>query len=181
MTRHIWLCRCYELSKLLAVLVLCASACAATTSSTLSPRQRSALIEQLQGARETDLENAKDIELGPIAAGDYMIQADKAQKAIADLNRSDDVPQAEISDALFVPPKHLTPAMRASLIQQLEQAKALDDRRYLENLGGREPILTEDFNIQSIRATRVIDDLETETPVSWFDIRQAMYVPLEMY
>ena len=139
------------------------------------------MIEQLQAARQTDLTNAMDTQLGPDLAGDYMIQADKAEAAINDLNRSNNVPSAEISDALFVPPKHLSPAMRADLIRQLEQAKALDDQRWHDNLGGWNPTLTEDFNIQSMRAKRVINDLETGSPVSWFQIRQAMYVPDEVY
>jgi hypothetical protein len=157
------------------------SSCSTTASHSMSPRERSQLIEQLQEARQTDLKNAMYTELGPDAAGDYMIQADKAEAAINDLNRSKDVSSGEISEALFVPPKHLSPAMRADSIQQLAHAKALDDQRWRENLGGWNPTLTEDFNIQSMRADRVIKALETGSPVSWFQIRQAMYVPDEVY
>jgi hypothetical protein len=71
--------------------------------------------------------------------------------------------------------------MRAELIKQLQQAKALDDERWRENLGGWNPTLTEDFNIQSMRANRVIRDLETDRPVPWWEIKQAMYVPDEVY
>jgi hypothetical protein len=178
MPRHIF--RCYELSISLSGILLYLSSCS-NVWPTLSPRERSQLIEQLQAARQTDLTNATDTRLGPDSAGDYMIQADKAETAIDDLNRSNNIPSSEIADALFVPPKHISPEMRARLIQQLEQAKALDDQRWLENLGGWNPTLTEDFNIQSMRAKRVINDLETGSPVSWFQIRQAMYVPDEVY
>jgi hypothetical protein len=170
-----------EISIATALLFLRLSACATAASSGMSPQERSQLIGQLQEARQTDLANAMDTSLGPVAAGDYMIQADKAEKAISDLNASSNVPSSEISDALFVPPKHLSPAMRAELIEQLQQAKALDDQRWRESLGGYEPILTEDFNIQSMRAKRVINDLETDSPVSWSEIRQAMYVPDQTY
>src|SRR5215470_10732182 len=112
----------YVLSISLAVL-LSASSCA-TGSPAISPGERTQLIEQLQEARQTDLINAKDVELGPDAAGDYMIQADKAEAAINDLEKSNNVPSSEIADALFVPPKHQAPEMRASLIQQLQHAKA---------------------------------------------------------
>jgi hypothetical protein len=139
--------------------------------------QRAQLIAQLQEARQTDLANARDVSLGPEAAIDYMRQADKAEKVIGDLNTGSSVSRAEISDALFVPPRHLSPEMRAELIRQLQQAKALDDERFEENLGGWNPILTEDFNIQSIRAKRVIKDLETDSPVQWWEIEQALYVP----
>ena len=179
MARNIF--RHHAHSTWLVVLVLSMSSCSTTVSATISPRERSQLIDQLQGARPTDLKNATDTALGPDAAGDYMIQADKAEAAINDLERRNDIPRSEISDALFVPPKHLSPAMRANLIEQLEHAKALDDERWRENLGGWEPILTEDYNIQSMRAKRVIKDLETGSPVSWFQIQQAMYVPDEVY
>lgn len=171
--------RCREIS--IALSLLCLTSCATAASPGLSPRERSQLIEQLQGARQTDLENARDVALGPDAATDYMMQADKAETAINDLKTHSNVPRSEISDALFVPPKHLTPEMRAQLIRQLQQAKALDDERWRENLGGWEPILTEDFNIQSMRATRVMNDLETDQPVPWWEIKQAMYVPNEVY
>ena len=164
----------------IAISLLCLSSCA-NLSPTVSPQERTDLIERLQEARQTDLTNAMDSQLGPDAVGDYMIQAEKAEKAINDLNASPYVPRSEMADALFVPPKHISPELRASLIEQLERAQALDDERWRENLGGWNPTLTEDFNIQSMRAKRVANDLKTGTPVSWTEIRQAMYVPDEVY
>lgn len=168
-------------SLLIALSLFCLPSCA-SISPTVSPQERINLIEHLQEARQTDLANAMDSQLGPDALGDYMIQADKAEKAINDLNASPFyVSRSEIADALFVPPKHISPELRASLIDQLERAQALDDERWRENLGGWNPTLTEDFNIQSMRAKRVANDLKTGTPVSWAEIRQAMYVPDEVY
>ncbi len=117
--------------------------------------------------------------MGPDAAGDYMTQAGKAETAINDLSQHSNVPKSEISDALFVPPKHLSSAQRAELITQLEQAKARDDEIWRTHLGGWDPILTTDCTIQGKRVERVVNKLETEKPVSWSEINEAMYVPNE--
>ena len=138
-------------------------------------------IEQLQQARQTDLEDANDISLGPIAEADYLAQADKADSAIRDLKEYSDVPRSEVSDALFVPPKHISPEMRAQLVKGLEQARALDDEKWRNNLGSEdENWLTLLCDIQARRATRVIKKLETGEPVSWFEINDAMTTPDEI-
>ena len=168
-----------EVSLLIAVSCICLSACASAGSAGMTPRERSNLIEQLQQARQTDLRNAMDTELGPVAAGNYMTQAGKAENAIDDLSQHSNVPRAEISDALFVPPKHLSTAERMELIKQLKQAKALDDQIYRNHLGGYDPILTQDCTVQAHRVDRVTIELETERQVSWSEIREAMWVPNE--
>ena len=145
----------------------------------VQPQERSDLIEQLQEARRTDLKNAMDTGLGADAAGDYMTQAGKAEAAISDLSEHSNVPRSEISDALFIPPKHLSPAQRAELIKRLERAKALDDEIYRNHLGGWDPILTEDCTVQGMRVERVVNKLETENHVSWSEINEAMWVPDE--
>jgi len=168
-----------EISILITLSFLCLSACSTADSYGTSPDQRAQLIEQLQEARRTDLKNALDTSLGADAAGDYMTQAGKAETAIDDLNQHSDVPKSEISDALFVPPKHLSPAQRAELITQLEQAKVRDDQIWHNHLGGWDPILTTDCTIQGERVERVVNKLETEKSVSWSEINEAMYVPNE--
>ena len=161
---------------LIALSVLHLSSCSSTS---MSYRDRSNLIEQLQEARRTDLSDAMDPGLGPAAQGDYMTRAGKAQTVIDDLSGRTNVPDSEISDALFVPPDHLSPAERALLIKQLEDAKTLDDQIYRNHLGGWDPILTEDCNVQGERVDRVVKQLEAERPVSWSEIQQAMWVPDE--
>ena len=147
----------------------------------MTPQERVQAIEQLQQARQTDLDYATDISLGPVAEGDYFAQAEKADSAIRDLNAHSNVPKSEISDALFVPPKHLSPEMRAQLVDRLEQARALDDEKWHNNLGSEdEAWLTLLCDIQSRRATRVIKKLETGEPVSWFEINDAMTTPDEI-
>lgn len=159
--------------------LLCVWSCSTADPPGISPDERAQLIEQLQGARQTDLKNALDTSLGPDAAGDYMTQAGKAETAINDLSQHSDVSKSEISDALFIPPKHLSPAQRAELITQLEQAKARDDEIWRTHMGGWDPILTTDCTIQGKRVDRVLKDLETEEPVSWSEINEALYVPNE--
>jgi hypothetical protein len=163
----------------LAIAALCLSACASAGSARMTAQERSNSIEQLQRARQTDLKDALDTELGPAAQGEYMMQAGKAGTAISDLREQQNVSRAEISDALFVPPKHLSPAERVELIKQLEQAKALDNQIYRNHLGGYDPILTEDCTVQAQRVDRVTNELETERQVSWSEIQEAMWVPNE--
>jgi len=157
-----------------------AMACAPAASG-YSSSQRMERIRALEQAREQDLANAHDGSLGPTAVGEYMIQADKANEAIADLYRSGDVSQSEIADALFVPPKHLSDAERVQLIRQLEQSRDLDELQWRHHQGGREPILEEDYAVQERKAKRVIADLENKTPVSWAEINDAMQVPTNLY
>jgi len=168
-----------EVLILIVLSLLCLSSCSNADSSVIPPKERAQVIEQLQEARQTDLKNAMDTALGPDAAGDYMMQAGKAETAIDDLSQHSNVPKSEISDALFVPPKHLSPAQRAELITQLEQAKVRDDQIWHNHLGGWDPILTTDCTIQGERVERVVNKLETEKPVSWSEINEAMYVPNE--
>ena len=91
-----------EVLLLIALSVLHLSSCASTS---MTYRDRSNLIEQLQEARRTDLSDAMDPGLDPAAQGDYMTRAEKAQTAIDDLSGRTNVPHSEISEALFVPPK----------------------------------------------------------------------------
>lgn len=161
------------------LLALCTLTSCASRASKASPAQRSQVIKQLQGARETDLSNALDTSLGPVAAGDYMIQADKARTAISELSAGAPVSETELSEALFVPPRHLSPAERQRLIAQLEASKELDQARWREHLGGWDPILTEDCVVQEKRAQHSIEALEADQPVSWQEVNQAMTVPNE--
>lgn len=147
----------------------------------LTSQERSQAIEQLRQARQTDLDEANDISLGFIAETDYLAQAEKADSAIRDLNEHSNVDRSEITEALFVPPKHISPELRVQLVRRLEQAKALDDEKWRNNLGSEdENWLTLLCDIQARRATRVIKKLEAGEPVSWFDINDAMTTPDEI-
>lgn len=162
-----------------ALLVFAASlsACAPFTESKVSSAQSEQTLQRLQAARELDLSDALDPNIGPVASGDYSVRADKANQVMNELEHGQNVSQSQIADALFVPPTHLSARERAELIRQLEESRALDETGWREHEGGREPILEEDYNIQSRRATRVIRALESATPVSWTAINDAMQVP----
>jgi hypothetical protein len=40
-----------------------------------------------------------------------------------------------------------------------------------------DPVIAQNFQVQERKANRVIKDLETNQPVSWADIDEAMHVP----
>ena len=76
------------------------SACAPTESN-VSNTQSERTLQRLQAAREIDLSNARDLDVGPVASGDYSLRADKAQQVMYDLEHGQYVSQAQIDDALF--------------------------------------------------------------------------------
>ena len=74
----------------------------------MRPRRNEQTLRQLQEARETDLSNAMDPTLGPVASGDYSVRADHAAQVMSDLEHGQYVSRSEIDEALFVPPKSLS-------------------------------------------------------------------------
>ena len=103
------------------------------------------------------------------------MRADRAQDVIDKIEHGERVSRAEITDALFVPPKSLSEAERAQLVQRLEQSRDLDERGWWD--WTRDPVIAQNFQVQERKADRVIRDLETDQPVSWSDIDEAMHVP----
>ena len=156
------------------VLVPHTSSCATPESNTPT-RDRIQLIQQLRAAKELDLSNAHDVSVGPVAAGDFMLRADRADDVISDLEHGFPVPRAEVNDALFVPPKSLSEKQRADLLQELQQAKWRDNRGWWD--WTRDPVIAQNFSVQEKKADRVIRELKTDQPVSWHDIQEAMEVP----
>jgi hypothetical protein len=158
-----------------ALLLAPGTSARALTDENPSALERSALIEQLRAAKQLDLRRAYEVSVGPVAAGDYMLRADRADDVIGELEHGVDVPRSEISAALFVPPKSLSESDRAELVQQLEQAKWRDNRGWWD--WTRDPVIAQNFSVQEKKADRVIRKLETDQPVSWHDIQEAMEVP----
>ncbi|MGC1192311.1 MAG: hypothetical protein WA861_17070 [Candidatus Binatus sp.] len=150
------------------------SACAPTESEVSSVQSEQAL-QRLQAARALDLGNALDPAVGPAASGDYSIRADRAEQVMNDLEHGQDVSQAQIDEASFVPPKSLSPALRSELIRELQQAKNLDDRGWWD--WTRDPIIAQDFSVQEKKASRAIKDLETSQQLSWSEIDAGLEVP----
>jgi hypothetical protein len=159
-----------------SVLVLTASlAACAPAESNASSAQTAQTIQRLQAARQLDLHNALDPNVGPVASGDYSVRADDAARVASDLQHGQYVSQVQIDDALFVPPRSISPAQRAKLIDELKQAKDLDDQGWWD--WTRDPIIAQDFSVQEKKASRAIRDLETNQQISWSEIDQGLQVP----
>jgi len=149
-------------------------ACAFTESNTYAT-DRAQLIQRLRAAEALDKSLALDVSLGPVASGDYGLRADRAHDVADKLEHGVAVSPEEISDALFVPPTSLSETERAQLVRKLEQAKELDQRGWWD--WTRDPVIAQNFQVHEKKANRVIRDLETNQPVSWADIDEAMHVP----
>jgi hypothetical protein len=147
----------------------------AATDSNTSSQQGTQLIQRLREAQQLDKSYAYDVSVGPVAAGDYMLRVDRAGDVIDKIEHGERVSQAELADALFVPPKTLSESDRAQLVQQLEQAWDRDQRGWWD--WTRDPVIAQNFAVQGKKAERVIRELQTDQPVSWSDIEEAMHVP----
>src|SRR6202167_2454900 len=156
------------------ILALSLSACAPTESN-VSYAQSEQTLERLQAARDIDLRNAKDPEVGPVASGDYSVRADKAALVMNDIEHGQYVSQSQIDDALFVPPRSISLTQRAELIRKLKDAKNLDNRGWWD--WTRDPIIAQDFSVQEKKANRAIRDLETDQQISWSEIDEGLEVP----
>jgi hypothetical protein len=151
------------------------SACAPAESNTSEEAGIERTLQRLQAAREIDLSNALDPEVGPVASGDYSVRADNAAQVMNDLEHGTHVSQSQIDAALFVPPKSLSNADRARLIQELKYARYLDDRGWWD--WTRDPVIAQNFAVQEKKANRAIKDLETNQQISWSEIDQGLEVP----
>ena len=150
-------------------------ACAYTESITSAPDGRTQLIQRLRAAEELDRSRALDVSLGPVASGDYGLRADRAHDVADQLAHGVRVSPEEISEALFVPPASLTETQRTELVRRLEQARQRDEQGWWD--WTRDPVIAQNFQVQERKADRVIRYLETDQPVSWSDIDEAMHVP----
>ena len=169
--------RAGQLTRLIAstfILALSVSACAPAESNVAAARNEQTL-RQLLEARETDLSNAMDPTLGPVASGDYSVRADNAAQVMSDMEHGRYVSQSQIDEALFVPPKSLSLEQRATLLNEVKTARALDNQGWWDWTW--DPVIAEDFSVQEIKATRAIRDLENNQQVSWQEIQEGLQVP----
>jgi hypothetical protein len=151
------------------------SACAPTESNAISAAQYQRTLQRLAAARESDLSNSKDPEVGPVASGDYSIRADKVEQVMDEIEHGQYVSQSRIREALFVPPKTLSEAQRARLIDELKYARDLDNAGWWD--WTRDPVIAQDFAVQEKKANRAIRDLETNQQISWTEIDEGLHVP----
>jgi hypothetical protein len=157
-----------------------------TTTASLSPRQKSRLVELLESAKTADQNGEMDPHVTPMARDDFIDQKLKADRVIRELTHGFEVPEREVSDALWVPPRSITDAQRAQLIQRLQLAKQQDDHNEQEMLNDSEwgnfyPIGISTFDHQKQLADSAIEDLEIGEPVPWSTIREALHVPPSPY
>jgi hypothetical protein len=150
-------------------------------------QSRANLIQQLQRARQSDWQSANDPYVSPIRQGTFLNQMNKAERVIEELDHGFTPAQSEIDDALWAPPKHISPEERAHLIEQLKLARAQDDRNEQEMLSdlawsrSSAPADTALFDGQKQQVDQVIKDLEIGAPVRWSAIKAALVVPTSPY
>jgi DNA-directed RNA polymerase specialized sigma24 family protein len=91
----------------LIALPACTETAPASTAA-LSSEQRSELIERLQAAKKLDWQYAVDPNVTPVTEEDFLDQMNSADRVVKELTYGLDVPQQEIAEALWVPPKSIT-------------------------------------------------------------------------
>lgn len=152
-----------------------------------APGDGSQLIQQLRSVRQSDWESANDPNVSPIRQGTFLNQMNKADRVIEELEHGFTPSQGAIKDALWAPPKHILPAERAQLIEQLKQARAQDERNeqaMLSDLAWSRSSSPEDtsvFDDKKQEVDQVIKNLEIGAPVRWSAIKAAMVVPASPY
>lgn len=167
------------------------SACARSTAQLQTPRattrNRQAVIEQLQSAKQQDWSGALDPRVAPSEEEDFLDQMNKADRAIRELTHGFEVSQSAINEALVVPPKFLSREKRRQLIRELQDAEQQDDRNeqsMLNDLAWSDsvaPADTSTFDEQKALAASVIEDLEIGEDVHWSIIEEALVVPQSPY
>jgi hypothetical protein len=146
----------------------------------LSEQQTVNIVRKLEAAKELDKSNASAPGVGEIAMEDFLEQAQKADIAIKELRHGFEVPRAQIEDALWAPPRSLSPEQRTALIRGVRQERRTDrnEQRMLTDwFHSGWPADTATFDQQKHLDDSVIKELEIGEDVHWSQIREAMQVP----
>jgi hypothetical protein len=158
-----------------------------STKASLAPQEAPQLIQQLNAAKKADWDAALDPSVSPVREETFLNQMNKADRASKELSHGFPVPLTEINDALWAPPKHMSPEERTQLIQELKQARQQDDQHeqnMLNDLVWSRSIAPADtivFDQRKQQVDRVVKDLEIGAPVHWTAIKQALIVPQSPY
>jgi hypothetical protein len=99
-----------------------------SNTANLPSQQMLRLMQQLDAAKKADWNAALDPSVSAVRRGTFLNQTNKADLASKELSHGFTIPQGEIEDALWAPPKHISPEERAQLIHQLKQARQQDDQ-----------------------------------------------------
>jgi hypothetical protein len=154
---------------LFSSLALCACAQTVTeapASFSLSPQEKSELIERLDMAKRADWSDALDPSVAPVTQEDFLSQMNKADRVIKELKHGFPVPREEIADALWIPPKSIRPGERTHLIGELQEAEREDDHNEQLMLissawtDSVAPVDTMVFDQQELLVESVVKDLE---------------------
>jgi hypothetical protein len=158
-----------------------------SSKATLASEQTSQLIRRLDAAKKADWDAALDPSVSPVREETFLNQMNKADRASKELSHGFSVPQTEINDALWAPPKHISPEERAHLIQELNQARQEDEQNKQNMLNdlawsrSAAPADTSIFDQRKQEVDAVVKDLEIGAPVHWTSIKQALVVPTSPY
>lgn len=150
----------------------------ASTNANPSSQQTLQLIQELNAAKQADWNAALDPSVSPVRRNTFLNQMNKADRASKELSHGFAVPQSEIDDALWAPPKHISPELRAQLIRELKEARQQDDQNEQEMFWNRTgaPFYTAVFDQRKQQVDAVVKNLEIGVPVHWTAIRQALVV-----
>jgi hypothetical protein len=180
----------FFLATLLALILFTTPALASgasTTTATLPPQQTSDLIQRLNSAKKADWDAALDPSVSPVREETFLNQMNKADRVSKELSHGFSVLQSKIDDALWAPPKHISPEERAHLIHQLEATRQQDDQNeqtMLNDLAwsrSAAPADTVIFDERKQEVDAVVKNLEIGAPVHWTAIKQALVVPQSPY
>jgi hypothetical protein len=158
-----------------------------SNTANLSSQQSLQLIKQLDAAKKADWNAALDPSVSPVRRETFLNQMNKADRASKELSHGFTVPQSEIEDALWAPPKHISPEKRAQLIRELKQARQQDDQNEQNMLNdlawsrSAAPADTTIFDGRKEEVDKVVMDLEIGAPVHWSAIKEALVVPASPY
>lgn len=159
----------------------------ASTTTSLSSQRPLQLVQQLDAAKKADWNAALDPSVSPVRRGTFLNQMNKADRASKELRHGFAVPQSEIDDALWAPPRHISPEERAQLIRKLEESKQQDERNEQQMLNdlawsrSAAPANTAIFDEREQQIDMVVKDLEIGAPVHWTAIKEALVVPTSPY
>jgi hypothetical protein len=170
--------------------LILSSACAQSAAVILAPllsQNKAEFIRELESAKKLDWTNAFDPNVAPVTREDFVDRMNKADRAINELTHGFEVPQSELDEALWIPPKSLSPTQRAELIRQLQaasQQNTHNEQAMLNDLVWSKSVAPADtvkFDQQLALANSVIKDLEIDEGVHCSTITEAMQVSQSPY
>jgi hypothetical protein len=147
------------------------SACAGTQQ---TPTDQQAFISELTTAMDQDRANAR-ASRDPVEAADCANQAEAADRAIRELRNGYDISPTEMRMYLEVPPPSISDSERAQLIDQLEAAKAKDQR--MMEISTDELVAADVYREREVDIDGLVKSLRIGDDVPWTAVQQAIYVP----